>query len=265
MKSAGTFYKQETKKLSKAVKSLDKKTVIIFLSIAVLQTISWYYSSRLFFEEYLYHGFGNNPNADLYEFLYWFASDFIVLFIFPAIIVKYYFKEKLSDYGITTGDYKAGLLYSVLFILVMLPLIWIATSQQSFILTYPMLERARSSWKIFFIFESAMFLYLFAWEFIWRGFMLFGLKPKFGYYAIFIQMIPFVILHNGKPAAETFGAIIGGLLLGALAYRTRSIYYCIISHAGVMFSIDLISTLRYRTNEFGTGIISIVNILKHIF
>jgi membrane protease YdiL (CAAX protease family) len=146
----------------------------------------------------------------------------------------------------------------------MLPLVWIATSQQSFILKYPLLERARSSWKIFFIFELATILYLFAWEFIWRGFMLFGLKQKFGIYSIFIQMIPFVILHNGKPSSETFGAIIGGLLLGMLAFRTKSIYYCVISHAGIMFSIDLISTLRYRTDEFGIGIISFVNILKHI-
>lgn len=258
------FLKTEINILSAELKILDKKLTTVFISISILQTVSWYFSSRLFFEEYLYNFFSNNGNADLYEFLYWFISDFLVLFIFPVIIIKYFLKEKLNDYGITLGDFKIGAFYSVFFIVVMLPLVWIATSQQSFILTYPLLERARSSWKIFFIFELATILYLFAWEFIWRGYMLFGLKQKFGIYSIFIQMIPFVILHNGKPSSETFGAIIGALLLGMLAFRTKSIYYCVISHAGIMFSIDLISTLRYRTDEFGIGIISFVNILKHI-
>jgi membrane protease YdiL (CAAX protease family) len=104
-----------------------------------------------------------------------------------------------------------------------------------------------------------------AWEFIWRGFMLFGLEEKFGYYAVLIQMIPFLILHNGKPAAETFGAIVAGLALGILALKTRSVLYCIITHAGVMFSIDLVSTLRFRADAYGTGLSSLFKIFKIIF
>ena len=95
--------------------------------------------------------------------------------------------------------------------------------------------------------------------------MLFGLKDKFGYYAVLIQMIPFVILHNGKPAAETFGAIAGGIALGILAFRTNSIYYCVIAHMGIMLTIDTISTLRYRANDYGIGLDSILNIIKVIF
>ena len=95
--------------------------------------------------------------------------------------------------------------------------------------------------------------------------MLFGLKERFGYYAVLIQMIPFVILHNGKPVAGTFGAIAGGIALGALAFRTNSILYCVIAHSGVMFAIDLISTLRYRANDYGVGFDSLFNLIKHIF
>jgi membrane protease YdiL (CAAX protease family) len=104
-----------------------------------------------------------------------------------------------------------------------------------------------------------------AWEFVWRGFMLFGLYEKFGFYSIFIQMIPFVILHNGKPMLETFGSILAGLALGVLALRTKSIFYCVIAHMSVMFSIDLISTLRYRANDFGIGFSSLMNIIKNLF
>ena len=104
-----------------------------------------------------------------------------------------------------------------------------------------------------------------SWEFMWRGYMLFGLKEKFGYYSVLIQMIPFVILHNGKPAPETFGAILGGIALGILALRTSSIYYCVITHMGVMLSIDLLSTLRYRVNDYGIGFDSFIHIVRTIF
>jgi len=95
--------------------------------------------------------------------------------------------------------------------------------------------------------------------------MLFGLEKKFGYYAIFIQMIPFVILHNGKPFIETIGAIPGGIALGLLALRTRSFYYCVVVHLGVMYSIDIISVLRYRANDYGVGLQSLLNIILSIF
>lgn len=95
--------------------------------------------------------------------------------------------------------------------------------------------------------------------------MLFGLEKKFGFYAVFIQMIPFVILHNGKPFIETLSAIPGAIALGWLALRTRSFYYCVVVHIGVMYSIDLISVIRFRTNEYGIGIQSLLNIIGNIF
>lgn len=93
--------------------------------------------------------------------------------------------------------------------------------------------------------------------------MLFGLKEKFGYYAVFIQTIPFVILHNGKPAVETFGAIAAGIMLGLLALRTGSIYYGVIIHSAVMINMDLVSVLRYKSGEYGTGINSLLKIFNN--
>ena len=255
----------ELKSLFRIIKTLDKKVIIIFLSVAVLQTISWYYTSRRFFRINFYNDLQFEPNVYLIEYLYWFIGDFITFFVLGILIIKFLLKEKLIDYGLKTGDYKIGLKISLLFIAVMIPLVWFFSSTAQFSNTYPHLPDARNSWIIFLIFESGMFIYMFSWEFIWRGFMLFGLEAKFGFYAVLIQMIPFLILHNGKPAPETFGAILGGIALGILALRTRSIYYCVITHMSVMFSIDLISSLRYRANDYGVGISSLINILKEFF
>jgi membrane protease YdiL (CAAX protease family) len=174
-------------------------------------------------------------------------------------------RENLKDYGLQVGELKIGLMFSGVFLIVMITLIWFISSTPAFSEKYPHLLSTRNSWQEFSIYEAGMLIYMISWEFIWRGFMLFGLKEKFGYYSVLIQMIPFVILHNGKPVTETFGAIAGGIALGALAFRTNSILYCIIAHSGVMFTIDLISTLRYRTNDYGVGLDSLFNIIKNIF
>ena len=243
---------------------MDKKIIAIFFSVAILQTLSFYFTSRRFFREYLFQSFQNYSDPYLIEYLYWFIGDFITFFVLGILIIKFGFKEKLSDYGLRLGDIKTGFSFSLLFLSVMIILIWFVSATPAFAEKYPHLSSAKSNWSTLLIYEAGMLLYMIAWEFIWRGYMLFGLEKKFGYYSVLIQMIPFVILHNGKPFLETFGAIFGGIALGILALRTRSIYYCIIIHIGVMFSIDIISSLRFRANDYGIGFASIINLIKQI-
>jgi membrane protease YdiL (CAAX protease family) len=247
------------------LRKLDKKIITVFLVVAILQTISWYFTSRKFFKDNLFEHFQNFSNPYLLEYIYWFIGDFFTLFIVTTLIIKFGFREKLSNYGLKIGDYKVGIFISILFIFLMTVIIWFASSSTSFAENYPLLSSAKNSWNTFLVYELTLLIYMVAWEFFWRGFMLFGLENKFGYYSVLIQMVPFVILHNGKPFLETFGAIFGGIALGVLALRTRSVYYCIITHIGVMYSIDFISTLRFRANDYGVGLSSILNLIKQIF
>ena len=257
--------KKEISHLLDIIHNMDRKVIIIFLSVAVLQTVSWYYTSRNFFRVNFFSYYQNDPDVYLYEYLYWFITDFFTFFIVIILIIKFVLKEDLKNYGLQFGDYKTGFVISLVFFLVMLPAIWFFSATPDFVAKYPHLLSTRNSWEGFLIYESGMLLYMISWEFIWRGFMLFGLKEKLGYYSVLIQMIPFVILHNGKPAPETFGAIAGGIALGVLAFRTNSIYYCVVTHMGVMLSIDIVSTLRYRANDYGVGIDSLFNIIKTFF
>ena len=82
-----------------------------------------------------------------------------------------------------------------------------------------------------FLFDTA--LYMFAWEFIFRGYMLFGLEKSIGKNAIFVQTIPFVLLHFGKPFLETLVCIPSGFIFGYIAYRTRSFLPCFVIHFGM--------------------------------
>jgi membrane protease YdiL (CAAX protease family) len=258
-------FRQELQNLINIIKELDRKVITIFLSVAVLQTISYYVTSRRFFRINFFHQLQSNPDVFLIEYLFWFIGDFFTFFVLAVLIIKFILKERLKDYGLTWGDKKIGLSISAIFIIVMLPAIWFFSAATEFVEKYPHLLSARANWGEFSIYETGMLIYMFSWEFIWRGFMLFGLKEKFGYYAVLIQMIPFVILHNGKPFAETFGAIAGGIALGILALRTNSFLYGVITHMAIMFSIDFICTLRFRANDYGVGLDSFLNLISNIF
>lgn len=221
-----------------AIKSMDFKTVYIFISVSIIIFISIAFAGPGFY----YNNFGNDK---LDSRLYWFFTDGLIMFLLPVLSIKFIFKQKLSDYGFRLGDLKFGLITSLIFFAVMLPVLFIVSNSPDFIRTYPQGgEQVAHSWKNFILFELSILIYMLGWEFLWRGYMLFGLKPKFGYYSVLIQMIPFFILHKGKPELELFASIFAGIILGVQALRANSFIYCWLLHFLVMFTIDTISVLK---------------------
>jgi hypothetical protein len=233
----------ELKALKDEIKKLDFKVTFILLSVAVITFISIVFASPNFYYDHI-------GKDRLMSRVYWFLTDGAIMFILPVICIKVFLKGKLSDFGFTLGDKKFGIITVVIFLAVMIPVLWIASASEQFADAYPQGGSAvRENLNLFLLYEFCILIYMLGWEFLWRGYMLFGLKSKFGYYTIFIQMIPFFILHKGKPEIELFASIVAGIILGIQALRSRSFIYCWILHFLVMFTIDAISIFRYM-NKF---------------
>lgn len=242
--------KKEYKDLIAAIKTLEYKEVFIFMSVAVITFVSMYYASPNFFRKMF-----DSNDEKFYSTIYWFSADGFLMFIVPMLLIFFFLKGKPRDYGFAIGDYKFGLTTFAIFMVVMIPVIWIISGNESFAKAYPQGGyKIRENTGILLYYELFVGFYMLAWEFFWRGFMLFGLKKKFGFYAIFIQMIPFFILHRGKPELETFSSIFGGLILGIQAWRSRSFIYCFLTHWTVMIFVDVISVLRYKSQSYGIGL-----------
>jgi uncharacterized protein len=234
----------ELKKLKDETKKLDFKTVYVLVSVALIIFISLTFSSPAFYLEH----FGGSKLASR---IYWFLSDGLIMFLVPVLSIKFIFKKKLSDFGLAVGDLKFGMITSGIFYFVMLLIVWFVSASPEFIVTYPQGgEELKRNLQLLVIYELCIFVYMLGWEFLWRGYMLFGLFDKLGYYSIFIQMIPFFILHKGKPDIELFASIFAGIILGIQAIRSRSFIYSWILHCSVMLSVDLISVLRYKLNFY---------------
>lgn len=161
----------------------------------------------------------------LWDFeLPWKAIDRIILYlIIPILIIVFIFREKPSDYGFRLGDWRAGVLLTLGGVLLMAPIIWL-------------LGRSNASMHGYYFSQMniytpvATFLDLFGWEFLFRGWLLFGYARKFGPDALWLQAVPFALMHIGKPEVETLSTIFGGFAFGWIAYRTRSFIYPFIIH-----------------------------------
>jgi membrane protease YdiL (CAAX protease family) len=121
------------------------------------------------------------------------------------------------------------------------PVVIIASLSDSFRETYPFYRMANRSHFDLWSWELLYVVQFISLEFFFRGFLLQALRRVMGANAIFVMMIPYCMIHYGKPAPETFGAIGAGLVLGTLAMRTRSIWGGVLIHCGVAITMDVLA------------------------
>ena len=152
-------------------------------------------------------------------------SSFIYFGIFPVLTILIFLRKNPLDFGLRLGNYKLWLPYVLIFLAIAIPILYF-TSDMSSVQGYYRSHRNFDLLK----YALQMGVYMLGWEFLFRGFMLFGLKEKFKEGSIIIQMIPFVLLHFGKPEIETISTIFTGLLWGYIRYRGKSFWPAYIMH-----------------------------------
>ena len=218
------------------VQGKNRKPLII-LSYASVTLIVWkYFCAPAFYLEHLSQsGFMvNDPQAA--AAIYSFLSCFLLMGVVPAAIVKVVFREKLADYGLQFGD-RARTVRSFL---LMGPLFalggYLASKNTAVAAYYPINPHAG---QMFGLHVLTYLLYYMGWEFFFRGFMQFGLRERFGDgAAIMAQVLASTLLHIGTPASEAFGAILGGIIWGLLAFRTRSLLSGFLQHSLLGITLD---------------------------
>ena len=203
----------------------DPESSFILFIVPILLTLWVYFGKQSDFDQ-LFKGFQGRWNQDFYSTVFEYLTAFLLMFWMPYFFIKIAFRKRLRDFGFQTGDTK----YGFRFVLIALPfLLWAAyvgSSDFAMQMEYPLAKSTMGHFYLFLAVEIFYLIYYISWEFLFRGFMLFGLEKKFGALtAILIQTIPSAIVHIGKPVSESFGAIFAGLVFGYLAIRTRSILY----------------------------------------
>lgn len=152
------------------------------------------------------------------------ASSMVYYAVLPILSIILLLRKNPLDFGLRLGNWKLWGFHLAIVIIVGLPILYGASRMTDVAAYYTQVEfkLVRYSLEI-----SAA---LFAWEFILRGFLLFGLKEKLGEVSILVQMVPFVLLHFGKPEIEMISTIIMGIYFGYVAYRSNSCWPAVLMH-----------------------------------
>jgi membrane protease YdiL (CAAX protease family) len=114
---------------------------------------------------------------------------------------------------------------------------------------YPFSKAACRSDAAFVRYELGYLgLYYTSWEFLYRGVLFFPLLQALGVIpAVAITTALSTLHHIGHPETEIGGALIGGIIFGAVSYLTGSMLYACAIHAMLGVSDDVFIYLRaYR-------------------
>jgi membrane protease YdiL (CAAX protease family) len=197
--------------------SSKSRAVMILISSTLLLIISHYHT--LFGDETL--------------------SALVLYFLIPLGIIVLVFREDPRGYGLTLGDWKKGVMFSVLGVAMMAVVIFFLAQLEEFRRYYDFgfFDTPQTAEVLEFALRQAV--YMFSWEFMFRGFMLFGLEERFGSLAIWIQAIPFAIMHLGKPELETLSTIFGGAAFGYIDLESRSIFPSVFIHWAIYLMMVL--------------------------
>jgi membrane protease YdiL (CAAX protease family) len=167
---------------------------------------------------------------------YKYVDRVILYLLIPLFITLVFFRENPREYGFTLGDWKLGLTYTLLGILLMAPVIYFLGQGNASMKSYYERFLTGLPWNTF--------LDLIGWEFFFRGWILFAYARKFGPEAIWLQAVPFALAHIGKPEVETLSTIFGGFAFGWIAWRTRSFVWPFLIHWFIATLIILVAAGR---------------------
>ena len=236
----------------------DWKVVGVLVLVAVVLTLQEYLLRPAEYAEFLHwmeRSFSGMINAETwmspenYSFgflLYWACGQTLLYVVPPIIFIRFVWKKNLGDYGVKLkGVFSLWWMY-FLMLGVMVPIVFVVSRSEGFQATYPFFEPFPNErlWPRFWIWQGAYFLQFVGLEFFFRGFLLHGVRRQFGAYAIFVMMVPYCMIHFGKPMPETFAAIAAGIILGFMSLKTRSIWMGAALHVSVALTMDMCALWR---------------------
>ena len=221
------------------VKNPHLQVLVVLLATALSLTIQEYVGGADRYEHWFPYDGGEY--WELMSFVWWTGWRVIGYVLIPIVVVLYLPGERLRDYHVSVrGFWRHLWIYGAMF-LAFSPVVIIASLSDSFRETYPFYRMANRSHFDLWSWELLYVVQFISLEFFFRGFLLQALRRVIGANAIFVMMIPYCMIHYGKPAPETFGAIGAGLVLGTLAMRTRSIWGGVLIHCGVAITMDVLA------------------------
>lgn len=177
----------------------------------------------------------------------WWAGWVIAIYVAVPAAYALATGQSIRSYGLRLGLFRGELrIFAVL-----LPAIvvgaYAAAGQPRFQETYPFYRALAegSGTLVGLVTWWAMYAATFvALEFFYRGFLVSAGFRLVRWWAVPAMAAPYCLLHLDKPLPEFVTSLFGGLLLGVVAVRTRSILAGVLAHVTLALGTDAAVLLR---------------------
>lgn len=165
---------------------------------------------------------------------------FLLMGLVPGIFFPLFYKNNLSNYGVTIPAGKGIILWWLIPLVIFLTMSLVRPRKGVNTEFYPQVRK--EDWNLSRTLMNILSwtIYLFGYEFAFRGLLFFTCLQAFGLVpAIMINTAIYSISHIPKGAGEAFGAFFLGILLCVIAFYTGSFLIPFVLHIILAVGNDL--------------------------
>ena len=210
------------------------------LAVATLVLVCFYYVARadtvgVFSPERGWFAVTGVPLAPARHFL----AAALLLATVPVLAARWLTGRSLAELGLGLGRWRIGLVWLALGVPLAIAAGRIAALSPAIRAVYPLDPSLVAEPRAFARYAALQFLYFGSWEVLFRGVLLFGLRPRLGSGpANLVQTALSVTAHFARAVNETVAAAPAGLVFGAVDLKVGSIWYVALVHWVVGVSMD---------------------------
>ena len=171
----------------------------------------------------------------------WWAATSICIYVAVPVAYAITVRQRVRSYGLSLGFVRSEGILIALIAPVMIVLVWLVSADARFQTVYPFYAYESGGDNAIvklLVFEAAYGATFVALEFFFRGFLVFAGVPVLGIHAVPAMAFAYCLLHLGKPMPECASSLIGGLILGYVALRVRSIAAGVVAHLTIAWGMD---------------------------
>lgn len=176
-----------------------------------------------------------------HRLIYWALNCQLWYLLLPLAWATLAARHAITELGLGLGRIRDHVQVYLLLAALLAPLLFRVSAQPAFLRIYPYFDPLPGAplWPDFWRLELLYFAQFAAVEFFFRGFLVQGLRSTFGYASIYVSLLPYCMIHFGKPLPEVLAALVAGLVLGHLSLASRSIWPGVALHIFAAATMDL--------------------------
>ena len=222
----------------------NQAVIAIFLTLSGF-IIYFLISSSVNFKQILISKYGKEKASEYFTYLARLAGV-LFLGIIPGILMLTLISLPIKDFGVSASNLPDSVFWIIGLGIIIIPLSFFASKKEDNLNMYPQIRKKTWSGNTLFFSAFTWILYLIAYEFLFRGLLLFSCVREFGYWpAIAINLFAYSLVHIPKGIKESLGAIPIGFILCVITISTGTIWVALFAHIIMALSNEWFSLYHH--------------------